>query len=261
MTMMFSCVSAQQKHDLWPDGPVVKSSDAADKAELTVFLPKESRATGRAVVICPGGGYTHLAMQHEGTDWAPFFNQQGIAVIVLKYRMPRGNYRVPVSDAEEAIRFVRRNAASWHVNPNQVGIMGSSAGGHLASTVATQAKDDAKPSFQILFYPVITMDPSFTHRGSMVNFLGEKPSKKAIQQFSSDQQVTRVTPRAFIALSDDDHAVLPMNGANYYVECYRHDVPASLHIYPTGGHGWGYRASFDYHLEMLHELKAWLASF
>jgi acetyl esterase/lipase len=139
--------------------------------------------------------------------------------------------------------------------------MGFSAGGHLASTIATQAKDEAKPDFQILFYPVITMDPTFTHRGSMVNLLGEKPRKKDVQTFSNEQQVTRVTPRAFIALSDDDDLVSPMNGMNYYTECYRHDVPASLHIYPTGGHGWGYRASFDFHLEMLQELKAWLASF
>lgn len=261
MMMVSAWASAQKVIDLWPDKPQVESSDASDKAQMTVFLPEQKRATGRAVVICPGGAYSHLAMEHEGTDWAPFFNQQGIAVFVLKYRMPHGNHNVPVSDAEEAIRQVRLNAEAWHVDPRQVGIMGFSAGGHLASTIATHSKGAAKPDFQILFYPVITMDPSFAHRGSMVNFLGEKPSKKVIQRYCSDLQVTRVTPRAFIALSDDDTAVLPMNGANYYMECYRHDVPASLHIYPTGGHGWGYRASFDFHLEMLHELKAWLGSF
>jgi acetyl esterase/lipase len=139
--------------------------------------------------------------------------------------------------------------------------MGFSAGGHLASTIATHSKDDAKPDFQILFYPVITMDPSYTHKGSMVNFLGEKPKKSLIQEFSNDLQVTHKTPRTFIALSDDDTAVLPANGANYYIECYRHDVPATMHIYPSGGHGWGYRDSFAFHLEMLLELKAWLASF
>jgi len=261
MAMTAMCVSAQKVINLWPDGAPNDNGDDKDKAELTVFLPDEKRATGRAVVICPGGGYGHLAMQHEGTDWAPYFNQQGIAVFVLKYRMPHGNREVPVSDAEEAVKMVRKNAGIWHVKKDQVGIMGFSAGGHLASTIATHSKNDAKPDFQILFYPVITMEPSFTHRGSMVNFLGEKPKKKDIQEYSNDKQVSRATPRAFIALSDDDSAVLPMNGANYYMECYRHDVPASLHIYPTGGHGWGYRASFDFHLEMLHELKAWLASF
>jgi acetyl esterase/lipase len=261
MTAVSVAVSAQKVLNLWPDGAPQDNGDPKDKAELTVFLPKENRATGRAIVMCPGGGYSHLAMQHEGTDWAAFFNQQGIAVFVLKYRMPHGNLQVPVSDAEMAMRMVRANAEAWHVKTNQVGIMGFSAGGHLASTIATHSTGDARPDFQILFYPVITMDPSFTHKGSMENFLGKNPKKKDIQDYSNDRQVTRATPRAFIALSDDDRAVLPMNGANYYMECYRHDVPASLHIYPTGGHGWGYRASFDFHLEMLHELKAWLKSF
>ena len=109
--------------------------------------------------------------------------------------------------------------------------------------------------------PVITREPSLTQKGSLENFLGKNPKKKDILDYSNDRMVSRVTPRAFIALSDDDTAVPPVNGANYYLECYRHDVPASLHVYPTGGHGWGYRASFDFHFEMLHELKAWLSSF
>ena len=253
--------SAQKVIDLWQNKAPVKSTYADEKAELTAFLPDSKRATGRAIVICPGGAYEHLAMSHEGTDWAPFFNQLGIAVFVLKYRMPHGDYRIPVADAEEAIRLVRNSAHTWRVNKNQIGIMGFSAGGHLASTVATHAKGDARPDFQILFYPVITMNQGFTHRESMVNLLGEKPSKKDVQLLSNEVQVTRVTPRAFIALSDDDTLVLPVNAVNYYMECFRHDVPAALHVYPTGGHGWGYRASFDFHLEMLHELKAWLSSF
>ena len=257
-------VQAQEKGmklDLWPNGAMVASSDKEDKAEMTVYLPDAKKATGRAVVCCPGGVYTHLAMDHEGHQWATFFNNQGIALIVLKYRMPHGNPMVPISDAEQAIKTVRRNATNWHIDRTQVGIMGFSAGGHLASTVATHAKGDARPDFQILFYPVITMNQGFTHRESMVNLLGEKPSKKDVQLLSNEVQVTRVTPRAFIALSDDDTLVLPVNAVNYYLECFRHDVPAALHVYPTGGHGWGYRASFDFHLEMLHELKAWLASF
>ncbi len=261
MTAVATALQAQAVIKLWPEGAPNKNGDPKDEAELTVFLPDKKKATGRSIVICPGGGYSHLAMQHEGTDWAPYFNQQGIAVFVLKYRMPHGNHKVPVSDAEQAIRLVRANTNAWNVKPDEVGIMGFSAGGHLASTVATQSKGDAKPDFQILFYPVITMEPGFTHKGSLENFLGEKPKKKDIRDFSSDRQVSRVTPRAFIALSDDDRAVPPMNGANYYMECYRHDVPASIHIYPTGGHGWGYRASFDFHFQMLHELKGWLESF
>ena len=204
-------------------------------------------------------------MDHEGHQWASFFNNQGIALIVLKYRMPHGDRFVPISDAEEAMKTVRRNAAAWHINPADVGIMGFSAGGHLASTVATHAKGEAAPNFQILFYPVITMDPAFTHKGSHDAFLGtdlpKKEQKKLEYEYSNDLQVNRTTPRAFIALSDDDRAVPAANGFNYYSECYRHDVPASLHIYPTGGHGWGYRETFAFHYQMLFELKAWLESF
>lgn len=255
--------AAQQKLEmnLWPQGAPNSNGDTADSAKVWVYLPDKKAATGRAVVICPGGGYQHLAMNHEGHDWAPFFNNMGIAAIVLKYRMPHGEHEVPVSDAEEALKLVRRNAAGWNIDPQEVGIMGSSAGGHLASTVATHSTGDAAPNFQILFYPVVTMMPDITHKGSHDNFLGEKPKKKQETEYSNDLQVSRVTPRAFIALSDDDATVLPANGVNYYIELYRHDVPATLHVYPSGGHGWGNRDSFKYHNEMQLELKAWLRSF
>ena len=267
--LLMMCVAgfAQKgtKMDLWPKGAPNNNGDEKDKAELTVYLPDAKKATGRAVVCCPGGGYSHLAMDHEGHQWAAFFNNQGIALIVVKYRMPHGNYKIPISDAEEAMKTVRRNAVEWHIDRNTVGIMGFSAGGHLASTIATHSKADAAPNFQILFYPVITMDPAFTHKGSHDNFLGKDRSKKEMKklehEYSNDIQVNRTTPRVFLALSDDDHAVPASNGFNYYSECYRHDVPASIHIYPTGGHGWGYRESFAFHYQMVFELKAWLESF
>ena len=253
------------KMELWSKGAPNDNGDEKDKAELTVYLPDAKKATGRAIVCLPGGGYTHLAMDHEGHQWATFFNNQGIALIVVKYRMPHGNREIPISDAEEAIRTVRRNAVDRHIYRKDVGIMGFSAGGHLASTIATHAKGEAAPNFQILFYPVITMDPAFTHKGSHDAFLGtdlsKKEQKKLEYEYSNDLQVNRTTPRAFIALSDDDRAVPAANGFNYYSECYRHDVPASLHIYPTGGHGWGYRETFAFHYQMLFELKAWLESF
>lgn len=235
--------------------------DNGDTAIIYVYPAPEKTATGRSVLICPGGGYTHLAMDHEGKAWAPFFNNLGITAVVLQYRMPKGDLRVPIADAERALAYMRANAHEWRVNIDDIGIMGSSAGGHLASTIATNGKVGNIPSFQILFYPVITMDPGFTHRGTHDNFLGKHPSKKQEQKYSSDLQVSHNTPRAFIALSDDDSGVLPANGVNYYVELYRHDVPASLHVYPTGGHGWGMRESFPYHVEMELELKAWLKSF
>ena len=259
--LMPVCAQKGVEVNLWPHGPAVEGGDKADTAKVWVYLPPKAEATGRAVVICPGGGYSHLAMEHEGHDWAVFFNNMGIAAVVLKYRLPHGDHEVPVSDAEEAVRLVRRNAQNWNIDPHDVGIMGSSAGGHLASVVATLAKGDALPDFQILFYPVITMMPDITHKGSHDNFLGVKARKRAEQDYSSDLQVTRVTPRAFIALSDDDHTVLPANGVNYYVQLYRHDVPATLHVYPSGGHGWGNRDSFKYHNEMQLDLKAWLRSF
>lgn len=247
--------------DLWNSNAPVSNGDVADTAKVKVYLPDKKTATGRAVVICPGGGYQHLAMAHEGHDWAAFFNNMGIAAIVLKYRMPKGNPDVPVGDAEEAMRLVRRKAAEWGINPNDVGIMGSSAGGHLASTAATHADKAARPDFQILFYPVITMMSDITHKGSHDNLLGNKASKKDEHKYSNDLQVSRSTPRAFIALSDDDRVVLPANGVNYYIELYRHDVPATLHVYPSGGHGWGNRDRFICHNEMQLDLKAWLRSF
>ena len=275
MTMMLLALTATafaQKGttmDLWPNGAPNNNGDEKDKAELTVYLPDAKKATGRAVVCCPGGGYTHLAMDHEGHQWATFFNSQGIALIVVKYRMPHGNHLIPISDAEEAMKTVRRHAAEWHINPNDVGIMGFSAGGHLASTIATHSKGDAPPNFQILFYPVITMDLSFTHKGSHDNLLGvasdskkdQKELKRLETEYSNDLQVNRTTPRAFLALSDDDKAVPARNGFSYYEQLYKHDVPASIHIYPTGGHGWGYRESFAYHYQMIFELKGWLQSF
>lgn len=247
--------------NLWSSQPAVASDDDKDTAKVEVYLPREKVATGRAVVICPGGGYQTLAMDSEGRDWASFFNNMGIAAIVLKYRMPNGNKQVPISDAEEALKLVRRNAAEWRIKPNEVGIMGASAGGHLASVVATKATGDAKPDFQILLYPVITMQPGITHRGSRERFLGKNPSKANEREYSTDLQVTRATPRAWIALSDDDRTVMPINGVNYYAQLYRHDVPASLHVYPGGRHGWGRKQTFKYNLEMELDLKAWLQSF
>lgn len=261
IAMTTTMVSGQKVINLWPNGAPNDNGDPKDRAELYVYLPDAKKATGRCVVVCPGGAYSHLALDHEGKDWAYFFNHQGIALVVLKYRMPNGRREVPVNDALEAMRTVRTNARNWSIDPNDVGIMGFSAGGHLASVIATRATGEARANFQILFYPVITMDPGYTHQETMKNFLGHKARKKEIREFSSDRSVSGRTPRAFIALSDDDSAVLPENGVNFYQACYRHDVPATLHIYPSGGHGWGYRESFPFHMEMLLELKAWLASF
>lgn len=256
-------VVGQNRFDirLWQDGLPNDNGVANDSAVVRVFLPDAKKATGRAVVICPGGSYAMVAIDHEGYNWAPFFNNMGIAAIVLRYRMPHGVTEVPISDAEEAMRLVRRNAEKWNINPDDIGIMGSSAGGHLASTIATHSTGDAKPNFQILFYPVISMQPGITHQGSHDNLLGKDAKKKQEQLYCNEMQVTRLTPRAYIDLTDDDTVVLPINGVNYYTALYRNDVPATLHVYPSGGHGYGAGMAFKYHAEMLQNLKAWLESF
>ncbi len=270
-----STVSAQNPQkpfdiDLWAQGmPNTNGADSAPfdeskgnyKPSIRVFLPAPELATGRVVVACPGGAYSVLAYGHEGYDWAPYFNKQGIALVVLKYRMPKGGHKeVPYSDAAEAIRMVRDSADVWNINPFDVGIMGSSAGGHLASTIATHSQADVRPNFQILFYPVISMDKSLTHMGSHDNLLGKDASKELEQEYSNERRVTQETPPAFIAYSDDDKAVVPANGVNYYLALNKKGVPAVLHIYPSGGHGWGIRDAFLYKNRMLDELTEWLQS-
>lgn len=253
--------SGPVKVDLWAHGAPNDNGDPKDTAQVFIYFPAANNNTGRAIVICPGGGYSHLSMTNEGHNWAEFFQGQGITAVVLKYRMPHQNPLVPISDAEAAMKLVRINAEKWNVKSDQVGIMGFSAGGHLASTIATQSTGQAKPNFQILFYPVISMIEGLTHQGSLENFLGKRSTRRMQRQYCSDVQVSRITPRAFICLADDDQGVLPANGASYYMELYKHDVPATFHVYPKGGHGFGFRASFPYHLEMILELKAWLQSF
>ena len=235
--------------NLTPDG----------QANMQVFLPENP--SGRAIVDCPGGGYTHLSMQNEGTDWAEYFNRQGIAFCVLTYRMPKGDRSLPMSDAQNAIRTVRDSAQAWHVSPYDVGIMGFSAGGHLASTTATHAPQASRPNFQILFYPVISMDERITHKGSVVGFLGDKRSDgKLVNEFSNDKQIKQhQTPPAFMVMAEDDRAVPIMtNGLPYYMALRRAGIPAALNVYPSGGHGFGFRSTFSYHEEMLANLSSWL---
>lgn len=232
------------------------------EATLQAFLPE--KPTGRAVVACPGGGYSHLAMAHEGTDWAPYFNQQGIALFVLKYRMPNGDREIPMSDARNAILMVRDSADQWAVNPYDVGIMGSSAGGHLASTISTHEEFASRPNFSILFYPVISMDQRESHRGSCVNFLGESGQKdeKLVKQYSNQNAVRRhLTPPAIILTANDDRTVHPVtNGIAYYSAMRRAGNDCSLYVYPSGGHGFGFRPSYKYHDQMLQDLTNWLNS-
>ncbi len=257
--------------DLWPNG--LPNSNGIDttqpyddskqnfKPSIRVFLPEKSKANGMAVVILPGGAYSHLASGHEGYDWAKFYNDLGIAAIVLKYRMPHGNFNVPISDATEAMRLTREHATEWNINKQRIGIQGSSAGGHLASTIATHSDPATRPDFQVLFYPVISMQPGVTHQGSHDNLLGKQPSFELTNQYSNANQVNSSTPPAILLLSDDDDIVPAQNSAEYYLALKKAGVKNSaIQVYPSGGHGWGYMPSFKYHNEMLTDLTIWIKS-
>lgn len=237
---------------LWPDGaPGALGTNQNDIPTLTVYLPKPELATGAAIVICPGGGYAGLA-SHEGVDYALWLNEQGIAGFVLKYRLGTSGYHHPsmVQDAARAVRLVRSKAAEWNLDKARVGIMGSSAGGHLASTLMTHfdagntnatdvvEQESSRPDLGILCYPVITMG-QLTHGGSKNNLLGEKPSQELVWELSNELQVTPQTPRCFIWHTFDD-TIVPVENSLQFADALRKaNVPFDLHIYQHGNHGMG----------------------
>ena len=236
--------------------PVIKgwiNGNEYTEATLTIYPAK--KPNGQAIIACPGGGYAGVATTHEGHDMATWFNTQGITYAVLHYRMPYGKHEIPLSDAHQAIRYMRKNAEQFGFN--QLGIMGSSAGGHLASTAATHFDAETRPDFQILFYPVVTMT-EYTHQGSKDNLLGKNPSEELVKLYSNELQVTEQTPPAFIMHSSDDTVVPVQNTLDYYLSLCKHGVPASVHFYPIGGHGWGYNESFPYKAQWKDEMDKWL---
>lgn len=256
--------------DLWPEGMPNSNSvdyknlptDSWDLApRMQVWLPEKGDTPSKAVVICPGGGYVTLALDHEGTLWNKFFCRENLAAIVLTYRLPHGHSEVPASDVYQAIRIVKTHAQEWHIDPSKIGVMGFSAGGHLASTVATHATGDVRPAFQILFYPVITMNPAYTHAYSRKMLIGDNPSQEQEMLYSNEKQVDENTPRAFIILADDDPDVPPMNSALYYTALKEHKIPVTMHVYPSGGHGFGMSLAWEYHAQMMTELADWLKRF
>lgn len=222
---------------------------------LTVFLPAKGKGNGTSVIICPGGGYIHLAMTHEGMEVARLLNEMGITAFVLKYRLPSDETMPdktigPLQDAQRAIQLVRQRAAEWGIHPERVGIMGFSAGGHLASTAATHFekatignKDNIslRPDFMVLLYPVISFSDSIGHTGSRNALIGTdaKTSASLIHEYSNDLQVTAKTPPAFIVHAEDDKTVPVANSLHFYESLLHNNVPAELHIYPKGGHGFG----------------------
>ena len=230
------------KMELWSKGAPNDNGDEKDKAELTVYLPDAKKATGRAIVCLPGGGYTHLAMDHEGHQWATFFNNQGIALIVVKYRMPHGNREIPISDAEEAIRTVRRNAVDWHIDRKDVGIMGFSAGGHLAMMSATHNRTAYKPTFVCPIYPVVTMsDKRYTHHRSRRGALGVwgQFNKTMRDSLSLEKHIPVDCPPVFLVNCVDDPIVKYQNSELLDSALTANHIPHRYIQYQTGGHGFG----------------------
>ena len=226
--------------------------DKVSVPTLTIYLPRNAKSNCKAVIICPGGGYQTLAVSHEGVELANEFNKHGIAAFVLKYRLPNvaimdDKTIAPLQDAQRAIQLVREKAGTWRINPNQIGILGASAGGHLASTAGTHFQKSLidnpnntslRPDFMILMYPVISFG-QFSHVGSVKNLLGPTPSAALMQSYSNETQVTTATPPTFLVHAGDDTVVPVRNSILFYEALIAAKVPAEMHLYPTGGHGFG----------------------
>ncbi|MDE5941242.1 MAG: alpha/beta hydrolase [Muribaculaceae bacterium] len=233
-----------------------ENSEPEEKATLEVYLPEKCDTRG-AVVMCPGGGYGFVSVENEGRNWVEWFTDRGIATAVLVYRLPRQRHTVPLADCTAAIECVRQNSAKWGIPSGHTGVMGFSAGGHLASTMATHYGESSRPDFQILIYPVITMDKAITHMGTHDSLIGTEPSTALETLYSNELQVTPQTPPAFIFTCEDDDVVHPDNSIRYYQALTANKVPSELHIYPTGGHGFGFNPRFTYHNQMLWLLESW----
>lgn len=224
-------------------GTISRSISKVQNPTIEVYLPSESNNLGKAVVICPGGGYGTLAYDKEGSDIAKWLNGHGIAGIVLKYRLPNAKSNIlphesPLMDAKQAMKLVRQNAIDWGIDSSEVGIMGFSAGGHLASTLGTHFDSESRPDFMILMYPVISFDNKITHVGSRNNLLGEKPNQELVDYYSNELQVKADTPPTFIVHSMDDKAVPVENSLRFYQALKDKNVPSEMHLYPYGEHGY-----------------------
>jgi acetyl esterase/lipase len=252
--------------------PGAVGDEGEDRPTITLYRPDAAKSTGAAVVVCPGGGYGHLAVDHEGEQIARWFNSLGITAAVLRYRIaPRYHHPAPLTDVSRAIRTVRAKAKQWGLDPARVGVMGFSAGGHLASTVATHFTEgdpksedlvervSSRPDVAILCYPVISFMEPFTHAGSRRNLLGDKPEEALVEEFSNERQVTPQTPPTFLFHTTTDRAVPPENSVVFYLALRKAEVPCELHIFEQGRHGVGLAAE-DPALKVWPKLCArWLA--
>ncbi len=289
-SLILSTYSQDLKLPLW-DGipPLQSNTDTEEKhvregilrisdvqiPEIEVYFPTKQILNGQAVVILPGGGYRILAYDWEGTDFAKWFNSEGITGIVLKYRLPEGKSQsdpkeVPLLDAQRAIRLVRQHAKEWGIDPENIGVMGFSAGGHLASTLSTQYdhaieremdevdKLSARPDFSILVYPVISFRDAAAHSGSREALIGKNASDELTDRFSGELNVNDQTPPTFLVHAQDDLGVPVKNSLLYYEALVEHEVPAAMHLYPSGGHGFAFGIGKGNVENWRSELISWL---
>ncbi|WP_430810878.1 MULTISPECIES: alpha/beta hydrolase [unclassified Carboxylicivirga] len=293
MTLMHFTVASSQLVNIWEPNQIPNYQDKkgeervperdilfienVQKPSLEIFVPSKKNAIGMAVLICPGGGYAGVAYDWEGSDYAKWFNSQGIAAFVLKYRMPQAesvitSYLAPIQDAQRAIRFLRYNADSFNIDKNKIGVIGSSAGGHLASTLATHLneayyepidvidQESVHPNFMMLIYPVISMKEGVTHKGSRNSLLGKNPSDALVLQFSNELRVTPATPVTFIVHSGNDKAVPVENSIRMYQALLKNDVNTTMHIFPNGGHGYSMGINTINTPDWTELAKQWLSS-
>jgi acetyl esterase/lipase len=279
--LLYGTVHAQEIVDLYPDGvPNAKITGQNPPAQtglirqvlnptLEIYQAAGENISDAAVIIVPGGGYSVLVYDGEGVNTAKAFAQNGVTAFVLKYRLPHDTLQTnktiaPLQDAQQSIKMLRENAGQWNISPDKIGIMGFSAGGHLASTAATHFEEaviendnstSLRPDFQILVYPVISMQDNLTHGDSKCKLLGENPSKETVDAYSNELQITDNTPPAYITHAGDDGLVVVENSLSYYEQLLKHNVPAELHLYPSGGHGFVFRHPTE---EWMHPLFRWL---
>ena len=228
---------------------------------LRIYRANPACNTGATVLILPGGGYEALAMRQEGDPFASWLAEQGITGIVLKYRMPNGHPRIPLEDAKQGMRRIQEYAASWQIDTSRIGVMGFSAGGHLASTLLVRYEADCRPAFGVLFYPVISFDDRWVHRGSARNLLGADTTQTMKTYYSNELHITPQTPPTLLLLSNNDGTVLPHNSILFYEALRKNHVPTALYIFPSGGHGWGFRDTFAYHELMKTLVLEWIRPF
>lgn len=226
------------------------------EATLFLFKADPAKATGQALVLCPGGGYFRLAMDHEGYQMAEWLADRGITTAVLKYRMPNGHPEVPLEDAVKALEVMQEGAEKWGFEADKVGIAGCSAGGHLAAMASTLGA--IRPAFTVLFYPVITGEEGHCHEGSFINLLGDNHTAAERRAYWLEERIDSLTPPALLLLSDDDRSVPPISSTRYYNALKAKGIKASMHIYPVGGHGWGFYDDFPHKSEWQEALIEWL---